>query len=278
MVENASVETVELDLLIEAASRWAGINLNESPRFSLRLRVEQIASSLGARTISALQDMILHDQHAMEKFICEVTAAPAVLFADTHFFRDVREKIAPLLANRAFVRIWHAGCATGEEAYSMAMVLREEGIFDKCRIYATDIGDTMLHSARAGIFAESYLKEQEHRYLAAGGKGSVYDHFIQAQDHVVFDPSLRRSLVFAHHSLTRDACFNHFDLIVCRNVLQYFTPEMQERVLRLFDKSLIEEGILAVGKHESIQFHPRNSKYDEVDGMEGFYRKNEIAA
>ncbi len=278
MTENTSVEAVELDLLVEAVSRCAGINLSDIPNLSLRLRVEQIASSMGAHTISSLQDKILHDRRLMEQFISQATALPAMLFADSHFYRDVREKIAPLFATRPFVRIWHAGCATGEEAYSMAILLKEEGVFDKCRIYATDIGDTMLHSARAGIFAESYLKEQEPRYLASGGKGSVYDYFIQASGHVVFDQNLRRNIVFAHHNLSRDACFNHFDLIVCRNVLQYFTAPMQERVLRLFDKSLVEDGILALGKHESIEFQPRSSKYNHVDGMEGFYRKNEEAA
>src|ERR1700679_3404109 len=131
MVENTTVEAVELDLLIEAALRCAGLNLQDAPKLSLRLRVEQIANALGAGTISALQDRILHDRNAMERFISEVTASPAVLFADTHFYRDVRDKIIPLFATKPFVRIWHAGCATGEEAYSMAIALEEEGVLDK---------------------------------------------------------------------------------------------------------------------------------------------------
>ena len=178
-----------------------------------------------------------------------------------------------MLRTYPFVRIWHAGCSTGEEVYSMAILLQEEGLYDRCRIYATDINEAVLQKAKAGIFPMATMQENTANYIAAGGTGTFSEYYTARYDHAIFRPSLRENVVFAQHNLVTDASFNHFNVIFCRNVLIYFNNVLQDRVQQLFLDSMEMFGILGLGKKESIRFTVVADNYEEIDAEEKIYRR-----
>jgi chemotaxis protein methyltransferase CheR len=178
--------------------------------------------------------------------------------------------VIPLLRTYPFVRIWHAGCSTGEEVYSMAILLQEEGLYDRCRIYATDINEAVLQRAKDGIFPLNTMQENTANYIAAGGHGTFSGYYTARYDYAMFRPSLRENVVFAQHNLVTDASFNHFNVIFCRNVLIYFNNRLQDRVQELFLNSM---EILGLGKKETIRYTNVSENYDEIDVEERLYRR-----
>jgi chemotaxis protein methyltransferase CheR len=267
------LETLETDLLLEAIYKHYGFDFRDYAHASLKRRIWKRVHGEGLHTISALLDKVLHDPAAMERFLLDLSINVTAMFRDPRFFLAFRKKVVPMLRTYPFVRIWDAGCSSGEEVYSLAILLQEEGIYEKCRIYATDMNEHVLARAREGIFPLSTMQENTANYLEAGGSGSFSQYYTARYDSAIFRPSLRDHIVFAQHNLASDASFNEFNVILCRNVLIYFNNQLQERVQKLFHESLEMFGVLGLGKKESLKFATIADSFDEVDGEEKIYRR-----
>jgi chemotaxis protein methyltransferase CheR len=198
------------------------------------------------------------------------------MFRDAGFYQALRRHVLPAIASKPFIRIWHAGCSTGEEVFSTAILLREAGLLQKTLLYATDINPEVVEKAQTGVFPLSLMKEYSGNYIAAGGTGDFSDYYTARYDRVIFDESLRQRMIFATHNLVSDGSFNEFDLILCRNVLIYFDKHLQNRVFHLFDTSLSVLGFLALGAKETLRFSGIGSRYRQLD-KEKIWRKEKTA-
>src|SRR5213596_3065892 len=232
------LERIEIELLLEGIFRHYGFDFRAYAYASIRRRLWKRIEEDGLSSISGLQERVLHQPEMMEKLLLDLSINVTAMFRDPGFYVTFREHVVPLLRTYPFIRIWHAGCSTGEEVYSMAILLQEEGIYDRCRIYATDINEAVLQRAKEGIFPISSMKENTSNYIAAGGTGNFSQYYTARYDHAIFRPSLRENVVFAQHNLVTDASFNQFNVIFCRNVLIYFNNELQDRVQKLFLNSM----------------------------------------
>jgi chemotaxis protein methyltransferase CheR len=267
------VERIELDLLLEAIFRRYGFDFREYAPASLRRRVGRRMRHEGVSTVSALQELLLHDPQVMERLILDLSINVTAMFRDPSFYAAFRTRVVPMLHTYPFTRIWVAGCSSGEEVYSLAILLEEEGLYDRSRVYATDINEAVIEEARAGVFPLQKMQEYTQNYIRAGGRRSFSDYYVSAYDGAAFDRSLVRNIVFAQHNLVSDGSFNEFHVIVCRNVMIYFDRSLQNRVHRLFYESLVRLGVLALGHKESIQFSPNADSYEELDPAERLYKK-----
>lgn len=267
------LEDIEIDLLLEGIYRHYGFDFRDYSRVSITRRISYIVSIEGLKTISALQDKVLHDRECMERFLLNVSVNVTSMFRDPSFFLALRSSVIPILRTYPFIRIWHAGCSTGEEVYSMAILLKEEGLYHRCRLYATDINERVLRQAKTGIFPLKFMQEYTQNYLQSGGKKSFSEYYLVSGKDAIFDTSLRDNMIFSLHNLASDNSFNEFNLIVCRNVLIYFNKTLQTRVHKLFYDSLNSFGILALGKQESIRFSPYEKSYKYIDKAEKIYRR-----
>jgi chemotaxis protein methyltransferase CheR len=198
------------------------------------------------------------------------------MFRDPKFYIAFRQKVVPFLKTYPFVRIWDAGCSSGAEVYSLAILLAEEGIYDRCRIYATDLSEDILRDAKQGMFPLNAMKEYTENYQKAGGKVSFSDYYSARYDHALFQPSLRKNIIFAQHDLVAGGSFNEFNVILCRNVMIYFNRSLQDRVHRLFYQSLARLGVLGLGQRESLRFSPHEASYETVDAAQCLFRKVEL--
>ncbi|HEV2999735.1 MAG TPA: protein-glutamate O-methyltransferase CheR [Solirubrobacteraceae bacterium] len=265
-------ERIEVDLLLEGVYRRYSYDFRGYARASLRRRLWRRAHEEGAQTLSALQDRVLHDPAVMERLLRDLSINVTEMFRDPGFFRVLREKVVPTLRTYPYARVWNAGCSTGEETYSLAIVLAEAGLLDRVRIYATDMNDDVLAQAREGSFAADKMRRYEENYRRAGGTGDLSRYFSARDGRATFSRSLSDGTVFAQHNLAQDAAFNEFHLIVCRNVMIYFARPLQERVHELFLASLIRFGVLALGHKESIAA-AFEDRYDVLDAGEKLYRR-----
>jgi chemotaxis protein methyltransferase CheR len=272
-VETRDVEDIEVALLLEAIYRRYGFDFREYAPASLKRRLWRRAHGEGVETISALQDRILHDPACMERLLLDLSINVTSMFRDPGFYAAFREKVVPLLRTYPFTRIWVAGCSSGEEVYSLAIVLDEEGVLDRTRIYATDINEAVLERARLGVFPLDKMQEYTHNYLEAGGSRAFSEYYLADYDGAVFDRRLVENAVFAQHNLVSDRAFNEFHVIVCRNVMIYFDRPLQERVFRLFHESLARFGVLALGQKETIRLSGFAGSYEELDGRVKLWRK-----
>lgn len=275
--QNASddLERLEINLLVEGVYQHYGCDFRDYAYASLRRRVWNVVHSEHLGTVTSLLDRILHDPACMERFLAQLTVNVTAMFRDPTFYVAFREQVVPLLRAYPFIRIWHAGCSTGEEVYSMAILLQEEDLYRRCRIYATDLNELALKKARDGIFSLECMKEYAANYAAAGGTGSFSDYYTAADDHAIFRQSLRKNVVFSHHNLATDGSFNEFNVVLCRNVMIYFNSKLQERVHGLLHESLRRFGILVLGQKESIKSTSFEEKYEELDGRERIYRRRD---
>lgn len=273
MANRDAREDLEIELLLEAIYRQHGLDFRNYALPSLRRRLWNVVQAEGLNTLSALQERVLHDEDCVNRLVPQVSVSVTTMFRDPGFFSAFRQNVVPLLRSFPFVRIWHAGCATGEEVYSMAILLQEEGLLERSRLYATDLDSNALEQAKAGIFSLDQMQEYSANYLKAGGKESLSNFYTAKYDHAIFRASLRKNMVFSQHNLASDGPFNEFNVILCRNVMIYFDEALQERVLGLFHQSLRRRGFLGLGQRESLshtRFHPM---YEELDGREKLYRK-----
>jgi chemotaxis protein methyltransferase CheR len=267
------LERIEVELLLEAIFRYYGFDFRDYAYASLRRRLWKQARAERLDTISALQNKVMHDRPAMERLLMNLSVSVTSMFRDPTFYRTFREQVVPTLRTYPFIRIWHAGCSTGEEVYSMAILLLEEGLYERCRIYATDINQVVLDRARAGIFAIDKMQEYTQNYLRGGGTRSFSEYYTAAYEGALFSPALRERVVFAQHNLVTDRSFSEFNVIVCRNVMIYFARPLQNRVQQLFYESLPMYGLLALGSKESLRLSPYEGCYELLEPREKIYRK-----
>jgi chemotaxis protein methyltransferase CheR len=264
---------VEIELLLEGIFRQYGFDFRSYAYASLKRRLWKRIEAEGLGTISGLQERVLHDPGTMERLLMDLSISVTSMFRDPNFYSTFRQQVVPLMRTYPFIRIWHAGCSTGEEVYSMAILLHEEGLLERSRIYATDINEAVLRTAKAGIFPLEKMQEYTQNYLKAGGTHSFSEYYTAAYQGALFSPSLTANVVFAQHNLVTDRSFSEFNVILCRNVMIYFDKALQNRVHQLFYESLPIYGILAVGSKESLRFSAVETCYEELSAREKIYRK-----
>jgi chemotaxis protein methyltransferase CheR len=267
------LEDIEVALLLEGINRRYGFDFRGYALGSLKRRLWRRVHQERVANLSALQERVLHDPEAMERLLVDLSINVTSMFRDPSFFRAFRESVVPLLRTYPFVRIWNAGCSTGEETYSLAIILREEGLYDRARIYATDVATHVIDRARQGTFPLDRMRDYTENYLKAGGAEEFSTYYEAQGDIARFDPALLDQVVFAQHNLVSDGAFNAFNVIVCRNVMIYFGKLLQDRVHELFYESLETFGVLGLGHKESIRFTRHEDCYEEIDAHERLYRK-----
>ncbi|RYG53122.1 MAG: protein-glutamate O-methyltransferase CheR [Chitinophagaceae bacterium] len=262
----------ELEILLADLLDLHGYDFNNYSRASLLRRVRRLMQLDKFSGFADFRMRILTDKDYIKRFIEEITVNVTEMFRDPSFYVTLRKKVLPELATHPFIRIWHAGCSTGEEVYSMAILLYEAGLLDRTLIYATDINPDVVEEAKKGIFSLSLMKQYSENYIKAGGLED-FSYFYTAQySKVIFKEQLRKRIIFATHNLVSDASFNEFQLILCRNVLIYFDKELQDRVLQTFDNSLEPEGFLALGSKETLRFSGIGNRYVQMS-PEKIWRK-----
>jgi len=269
----AEVEEIELRLFLEGIRLCYGYDFREYSAAPLRRGILSAMAAEGAPTISAYQDRVLHDALSMQRLLGVVGVNVTSIFRDPDLMRCVREEVIPIFRTFPSVRIWIAGCATGEEVYTLAIVLAEEDMLRRASIYATDLNEDTLAVARTGSYPIDKVRKQDEQYRRSGGRAMLSDFYNVAGKSARFDRSLQANITWARHNLVSDASFNDFHLIICANVLIYFRPTLQERVHRLFYDSLVRSGFLALGRRESLVYCPDHSHYEQVREGMALYRK-----
>jgi chemotaxis protein methyltransferase CheR len=266
-----ALEDLELRLLLEGVWSWYGYDFRDYALSSMRRRVRFFMQDEGLPTVSAAQSLVLHDTAALRRFLRACSVQVTAMFRDPPFYRALRDTVVPLLRTYPAVRIWHAGCSTGEEVYSLAILLREEGVYDRCRLYATDMNETVLRQAARGEVPLATMRDNTRNYIEAGGRKAFAQWYAVRDHRAVLDPDLRRNIFFSQHNLATDGSFNEFHLVLCRNVLIYFNRTLQDRVHRLLYDSLVQFGFLGLGAKETVRFTPHEAHYQELP--ERLYRK-----
>nr|WP_198044593.1 protein-glutamate O-methyltransferase CheR [Lysinibacillus timonensis] len=268
-----SLEKIEIQLLLNGLYEWCGYDFRNYAYPSVRRRILHRMNAENLRTITSLLDKVLHDKDCLQRLISDFSINVTEMFRDPLFFKEFREKVVPILKTYPSIRIWHAGCATGEEVYSMAILLNEEGLYEKTKIYATDINPNVLKIAKNGRYPLENMKKYTNNYLQAGGKEAFSDYYKVDHLGVKFQSFLAKNIVFAQHNLVTDSSFNEFHVILCRNVLIYFNKALQNKVLQLFYHSLGTFGILCLGSKESINYTDFSSNFDDIHAAQKIYKK-----
>ncbi len=271
----SEVEDVELDLLLQAIYRQYHYDFRQYARASLRRRVQSACDRFACSSVSQLQDRVLEDAALFSRLLQFLTIQVSDMFRDAGFFRTLRQSVTPLLRTYPSIKVWVAGCSTGEEVYSLAILLHETGLAGRAVVYATDINEEALRRAEVGVYPVERVAQFSKNYLAAGGTGSLSDYYTAAFGAARFDKSLRANVVFADHSLATDGVFSETHLITCRNVLIYFDRELQDRAIGLFGESLCRGGFLGLGARETLAFSSQGAAFVELSRAERIYRKAE---
>ena len=253
-----------LTLFINEIYDYYGYDFAGYSHASFKRRLERVYQMGDFVSFREFLYKIKNDAAYLTHVIEEITVNVTEMFRDPAFYKVLREEILPSLRTKPFIRIWHAGCSTGEEVYSMAILLSEEGLLSKSLIYATDLNQTVLESAKKGLFPLKLMKEYGENYRNAGGKNDFSEYYSANYGFAKFDENLSRKMVFSQHNLVSDSSFNEFDLILCRNVMIYFDRDLQDRVLHLFDSSLARLGYLALGTKETIRFTAVQKNYEQL--------------
>jgi len=267
------VGKTQLSDLMTAIFEKYGIDFRSYAVSSLKRRILKQIKDEELDTIPQLQSQVLSDSAAMGRLLGTLTIHVTAMFRDPSFYLTFRKQAVPLLRTYPYLRFWVAGCSTGEEVYSLAILLAEEGLYDRCRIYATDVSDKVLEKAQSGIFPISSMQEYTRNYQMAGGHHSFAEYYTADTDFAVLRSSLRQNIVFSAHNLVGDNSFNEFHAIFCRNVMIYFNRTLQDRAHRLFYDSLLTFGYLGLGRSENIRFTRHEKSYEPVSPGEKLYRK-----
>ena len=265
MLEPSIIKDEEVEFLIKDVYELYGYDFSGYSRASFKRRVNRICLIERFTSFAELRYTLINEPEYLKRFVEEVTVNVTEMFRDPHFFKGLREKILPQLGTYPLIRIWVAGCSTGEEAYSMAILLKEANLYHKSLIYGTDLNPSVLETARAGVFPLQQMKLYSENYILSGGKKDFSDYYTANYDSAKFDKSLQEKLILSTHNLVSDSSFNSFQLIICRNVLIYFDRSLQERVFRLFDNSLENLGFLALGAKETIRFSKLEKNFHQID-------------
>lgn len=274
VVESAAeLEALETELLLTAVARRHGYDFRNYAAASMRRRLRRAMQVEGVRTLSGLQERLLHDPESLHRFVSTLSVHVTGMFRDPEVYASLRRRVVPLLRTWPFVRIWHAGCATGEEVYSLAVLLHEEGLLNRCRIYATDLSEDLLDVARRGVYPLRAIRDYTAAYHKAGGRADFSTYYTADATHAILRDDLRRHIVFSQHNLVSDGSFNEFHLILCRNVMIYFDQELRDQVYELLHGSLVMFGALALGLRESLRFSPCDDCFEAIDEPRRLYRK-----
>lgn len=276
--DEVTIEDIEIDLLLEAIYQRYGYDFRSYTKASIRRRVMHRLGLSGLPNVSRMTERALHDREFFVQLLNDLTVNVTDMFRDPEFYRAFREEVVPLLKTFPFIKVWHAGCATGEEIYSMAILLEEEGLYDRTIIYATDIDKNVLASAKKGIYPIASMRQFSENYRAAGGRASLSDYYTAKYDGAIIDQRLKRNIVFADHDLVTDQVFGEMNVIMCRNVLIYFDRELQQRVFRLFFDSLDLGGVLCLGTKESLRYSGLAEAFEPIDERLKIFRKRQITS
>lgn len=272
-METMDNETIELELLLQAIYLKYGYDFRDYAKASIKRRVLRRLSLSKANSISEMQHMLLYDQTFFDSLLLDLSINVSAMFRDPSFYKAIRDKVVTVLKTSPLIKIWHAGCSTGEEAYSMAILLKEEGLYESTQIYATDFNQVVIEKAKEGIYSIDRMKENTINYHKAGGKTSFSDYFKAKYESAIIDKSLKEKILFADHNLVTDSDFGEMDMIVCRNVFIYFNKDLQNRIVKLFRDSLRKGGFLCLGSKESIRFSKYRDDFESVVANEKIYRK-----
>ncbi|MCI0395574.1 MAG: protein-glutamate O-methyltransferase CheR [Chloroflexi bacterium] len=263
----------EIQSLLKSVYQEYGYDFRGYALASLKHRIWQSVWQENVTAVPELEQKILREPACLERFLLILATNTTTMFRDPGFYLACRQKIVPLLRTYPFVRIWHVGCSAGQDVCSLAILLWEEGLYERTRIYATDINETILQQARSGVFPLGMIAEYARNYRQAGGRRSFSDYYTIRDNQVVFHPRLQENVIWATHNLVTDASFNEFHFILCRNVLIHFNSWLQERVCRLLHESLVRLGVLGLGSQESLPSGPWTTGYEIMDAHEKLYRK-----
>lgn len=272
----SSTLDIEQRLLIDAIYYKYHFDFRGYAQASLKRRLQAALIHFGCKTISQLQDRVLHERETFPALLEYLTVQVSEMFRDPGYYRSLREQVVPLLRTYPSLKIWVAGCSAGEEAYSLAILLREEGLLERSLIYATDINPSALKKAEAGVYDIARMPASTENHAQSGARTSLSDHYSAAYGRVVFDKSLRRHMVFSDHSLATDSVFSEVQLVSCRNVLIYFDRDLQDRALGLFKEALCRKGFLGLGSKESLLFSSHAASFDDFVLKDRIYQKKAV--
>nr|WP_294894351.1 protein-glutamate O-methyltransferase CheR [uncultured Pedobacter sp.] len=262
----------DLDLLLNNVADKYGYDFTEYSKASIIRRINRLCTLDKFASFAELRYKVLNDESYFGRFVEEITVNVTEMFRDRHFYQTLREQIIPQLGVHSHIKIWLAGCSTGEEVYSLSILLHEANLAHKSMIYATDINPSVLETAKNGIYAIGLMRNYSENYINSGGTANFSNYYTANYDHVRFIDRLRERVIFATHNLVSDSSFNEFQLILCRNVLIYFDKNLQEKVFQLFDSSLESLGYLALGSKETIRFSHLEGRYQQIE-KEKIWRK-----
>lgn len=266
-------EKIEIDTLLHGIRSRYGYDFTHYSRASLKRRLERALAQTGLSHYTELLDRLFHDEKCFDEFLKIMSITVTEMFRDPAFYQAVREHVVPVLKTYPFVKIWHAGCATGEEVYSMALLLHEEGFLSRARIYATDFNKHSLDTASNGVYPARHIAAYAVNYREAGGTGDLFDYFSNGYDLAKFKDFLKERITFSYHNLVTDGVFGEMNLICCRNVLIYFDKTLQDQVLLKFAESLRHGGFLCLGNRESLNFTAVRPVFAPVEKKQRIYRK-----
>lgn len=271
--EAAIIRDEEVQALLNALFEKHGYDFTNYAKSSLKRRINRLLVIDRLPSFAELLYKVKAEPEYLPHLVEELTVNITEMFRDPLTFKTIREKVLPVLATHPFIRIWHAGCASGEEVYSMAILLEEAKLLHKSLIYATDLNASVIENVRQGIFPLSQMKQYSENYVLSGGKKDFSDYYTAKYDWAKFDEKLKTKMIVATHNLVSDRSFNEFSLILCRNVLIYFDKVLQDKVLTLFDDSLERLGFLVLGAKENIRFSALAKSYAQLDPKEKIWRK-----
>ena len=267
------IEDIEIHLLLEAISRRYGYDFRNYAQASMKRRIKHAVAHLECEGITELTGRLLYDESFFQDLVQKFSIPVTEMFRDPEVYRGLRKEVAPYLATYPFLKVWHAGCATGEEAYSIAILLKEEGLYNRTTIYATDFNEAALNTAKKGIYQIDRFKEYNTSYFESSGTRSLSEYYQAEYDSVIMSQTLKNNLTFARHNLVTDESFGEMHLILCRNVLIYFNQELQDRVLNLLSKSLIRGGFLCLGAKETLLGSSVQDQFSGFNKKLNIYRK-----
>lgn len=273
MFEKVQNEDIEIQLFLEALYLKYGYDFRGYSRAHIKRRIRHRLVETGVGDISQLQHKLLYDPDFVHAVLLDFSVNVTEMFRDPDFYHAVRDEVVPRLLTYPALKIWHAGCSTGEEVYSMAILMKEEDVFHRSRIYATDFNEVIVSKAKEGIYPVEHIKAYTTNYVEAGGKESLADYYTAEYQSVIMNRALRQQILFSAHNLVTDSVFGEMNMIVCRNVLIYFSKDLQERVLKLFLDSLRHGGFLCLGSKESVQFSRYASRFETISEEHKIYRK-----
>lgn len=272
-LKRTDINDLELEELLSVMSDTYGFDFHNYSKASIKRRISRFMEDAGFNSTYDLKFSLVNNASTFDHFLQRVTVNVTEMFRDPQFYKTIKENILPELSSYPIIKIWHAGCSSGEEVFSMAILLHEAGLLKRSKIYATDLNPSNIEKSKKGIVPLSSLKEYNQNYTQAGGQHSLSDYFTVAYNNAIFNKELRGNILFSQHNLVTDQVFNEFQIIFCRNVMIYFNKELQDRVVGLFFESLSPLGYLALGLKESLIFTSYKSKFETVSKENKIYRR-----